>query len=917
VKKYVYLGLILSLPTACAAADSPRAIYAITTVAGSASLGDAGPAIDAQIGAIQGVASDLAGNVYLSDTTHNCVRKIDSKGIITTVAGTGVAGFSGDGGPATAAQLNRPYGLAVDVNGYLYIADLNNNRVRRVSPAGMIETYAGSNGDGSSGDGGPATSAQMLSPRNVTIDSAGNLYISEFAAHRIRKVTPNGTITTAAGTGIAGFRGDGGPATAGQLASPAGLALDGAGNLYIADSQNQRIREVLSNSNVMITVLGGSTAITLLTPFAVAVDATGDLLVADTIPTVHEFTVAGKWIAVAGTSTGGFSGDGGPATAAQLTEPLDLSIGSNGNLYIADLHRLREVDTKNIISTLAGADYLYGIGDGGVATAAELYLPSTVTLDAVGNLYIADTGTNRVRQVSSSGTIATFAGTGMAAPGGEATPAVSTSLMTPTAAALDPSGNLFIVETGANRIRAVTADGLITTIAGTGVAGLGPDSLPATQTQLRAPQGVCLDRSGNLYIVDTGNSRILMAPPLSLVTTIAGNGGAGAAGDGGLAPFAQLNQPTACAADSAGNLYIADTYNHSIRKVDPTGTITTVAGTGIAGNGGDEGPATSASLNAPRGIAVDDNGDLYISDTGNNAIRLVTPDGLIHTIAGTGTAGFSGDGGAALSAAVNTPGGIQLDGSGDLYFADTNNNRVRQLMPTGAIAPLVVTPPTPLSVMNVASLSTGSVAPGEVVSIFGAGMGPQTGVTAVVGPNQPLATQLAGVQVLFDGVAAPLFYTQASQINAQVPYGVAGNASTNIQVIYQDGPVNSTTVAVASAAPGVFPSAINQDGSYNSSSNPAFSGSYLTIYATGGGLTTGANIAGQAAAAPYPPPQLAVAVTIGGVPAQIMWTGSAPGLVGLLQVNLIVPGPYLPSGAAPLELTVGSAAAPLMTVWVQ
>jgi uncharacterized protein (TIGR03437 family) len=885
-------------------------------VAGSASLGDGGPAIDAQIGAIQGVASDLAGNVYLSDTTHNCVRKIDPKGIVTTVAGTGIAGFSGDGGPATGAQLDLPYGLAVDADGYLYIADLYNNRVRRVSPAGIIETYAGSNGEGSSGDGGPATSAQMLSPRNVALDSAGNLYISEFAAHRVRKVTPSGTITTAAGTGIAGFGGDGGPATAAQLAFPAGLALDGAGNLYIADSQNQRIRKVLSNGAI-VTVIGGSTAITLLTPSAVAVDASGGLLVADTLPTVHELTAAGKWIAAAGTSSAGFSGDGGTATAAQLTEPLDLSIDSSGHLYIADLHRLREVDTRNVIHTIAGANYLYGIGDGGAAAAAELYLPSAVTLDAAGNLYIADTGTNRVRQVSPSGTIATFAGTGVAAPGGEATPAVSTSLMTPTAVAIDPFGNLLIVETGANRIRAVAAGGLIRTIAGTGVAGLGPDSLPATQTQLRAPQGVCLDHSGNLYIVDTGNSRVLLAPPQGLVTTVAGNGATGAAGDGGRAPFAQLNKPTACAADSAGDLYIADTYNHSIRKVDPTGTITTVAGTGIAGNGGDEGPATSAGLNAPRGIAADDNGDLYISDTGNSTIRQVTPDGVIHTIAGTGAAGFSGDGGPADSAALNAPGGIMLDGSGDLYFADTNNNRIRQLMPTGTIAPPAAVQPTPLAVMNVASLSTGPVAPGEVVSIFGAGMGPQAGVAALVDPTDPLPTQLAGVQVFFDGVAAPLSYAQANQINAQAPYGVAGNASTNIQVVYQNANVNSTSVAVAAAAPGVFPSTINQDGTYNSASNPAFSGSYLTIYATGEGLTTGANIAGRPAAAPYPQPQQPVTVTISGVAAQIVWAGSAPGLVGLLQVNLIVPGPYLPSGAAPLELTIGSAAAPLMTVWVQ
>lgn len=917
MNKYFYLGLLFALPATCAPADSSRAVYTIATVAGSASLGDGGPAIDAQIAAIQGIAADRAGNLYLSDTGHNCVRKIDTHGIITTVAGVGTAGFSGDGGPATAAQLNLPYGLAVDPNGYLYIADLGNDRVRRVSPAGAIDTYAGRDGQGSSGDGGPATSAQMLSPRNLVFDSAGNLYIAEFAGHRIRKVTPDGAITSFAGDGIAGFRGDGGPATAAQLAFPAGLAFDGAGNLYIADSLNERVRQVLPTGDI-VTFLSDSNTVTLLTPFALAVDSSGDLLVVDSTSAVHEFTVAGKWITVAGTNEPGFSGDGGPATAAQLAQPLDLSIDASGNLYIADEHRIRKVNPKGLIATVAGADYLFGIGDGGPATSAELYQPSAVALDGAGNLYIADTGTNRIRQVSALGVMATIAGTGAAMPGGEATSALTTPLMTPTGVAIDQFGNLLIVETGAHRVRQVAADGLIRTIVGTGTAGLGPDLLPPTQTQLRAPQGICLDLFGNLYVADTDNHRVLLVPSQGLVTTVAGNGGQGMAGDGGPAPLAELNQPVACALDFAGNLYIADTYNHRIRKVDTTGVITTVAGNGTAAESGDEGPAQAASLNTPRGVAVDDNGNIYISDTGNNCIRQVTPDGLIHLIGGAATAGFSGDGGPALSAWLNAPGGILLDGSGDLYFADTNNNRVRELIPAGVVTPPAVLPPTPLSVANAASLSSGPVSPGEVVTIFGSGIGPQSGVAALIDPATLLPTQLAGAQVLFDGVAAPLFYAQANQINAQAPYTISGQTSTNIEVIYQDGTVDSTSVAVAPSAPGVFSTMVNQDGTINAAANPAAAGSYLTIYATGQGISNGANTSGQAAgAAPYAQPQLPVSVTVSGISAQIAWAGSAPGLVGLLQVNLIVPGPYLPSGAAPLQLTVGTAASPLTSIWVQ
>jgi uncharacterized protein (TIGR03437 family) len=914
VTKYWYLGIFLTLPPACAAADSPRAIYSISTVAGSSSLGDGGPAIDAQIGAIQGIATDRAGNLYLSDTDHNRVRKIGPTGIITTVAGTGIAGFSGDGGPATSAQLNLPYGLAVDASGNLYIADLNNNRVRRVTPSGVIDTYAGRGGQGSSGDGGPATSAQMLSPRNVLVDPAGNLYISEFAAHRVRKVTPKGIISTVAGTGIAGFRGDGGPATAAQLAFPAGLALDHAGSLYVADSQNQRIRQV-SATGTIVTFVGGSSAITLLTPLAVATDSAGDLFISDTSAAVHEFSTAGKWTVAAGTSTAGFAGDGGPATAAQLAQPLDLTVDSSGALYIADQHRVREVNYQGLMMTIAGANYLFGIGDGSAATSAELYLPASAALDSAGNLYIADTGTNRVRKVSLSGTISTFAGTGVAAPGGEATLAYATPLITPTGVAVDRFDNLLIVETGANRIREVAADGRIRTIAGTGTAGLGPDGLPPTQTQLRAPRGLCLDTNGNVYVVDTGNHRVLFVPSNGTVDTAAGNGAPGWAGDAGPAPLAQLNQPTACATDSEGDLYIADMGNQRIRKVDATGTISTVVGTGAAGYSGDEGPAIAALLNGPTSLTVDGDGRLFISDSGNHSIREVTADGVIHTIAGNGSEGYAGDGGPALSASLDTPGGILADGSGDLYFADTRNNRVRQLVPTGTVAVPTVPAAAPLSVVNAVSLAPGPVAPGEVVTIFGVDMGPQTGVSA--DSTGTLGTQLAGVQVLFDDTPAPLFYAQAGQINAQVPFTVAAQATTNIQVVYQGAVVNTVSSVVAPAVPGVFPTAVNQDGSYNSSSDPAATGSYVTIFATGSGLSQAGDVPGQPAAAPYGSPVLPVSVSVAGIAAQVAWAGSAPGLVGLLQVNLVVPGPYLPSGATPLQLVVGTTAAPLITVWVQ
>ena len=566
MRRYLGLLVILLCTPPSHAAGAPRSQYSIETVAGSSLNGDGGPATAAQMGSVQGIALDGAGNLYLSDTDRNCVRKVDSKGIVTTVAGTGTPGFSGDGAAATAAQLNLPYGLAADSSGAVYVADLGNNRVRRIGPDGVISTVAGTGTAGSAGDGGPATGAQLMAPRNLVVDSFGNLYISEFEGHRVRKVSPDGRIVTVAGTGVAGFRGDGGAAVAAQLDFPAGLALDRSGALYIADSENQRIRKALP-SGVISTVLGGSPEIALYTPLGVAVDASGDILVGDASYTVRAYTPAGKWNIVAGTGAPGYAGDGGPASRALLTSVRDVAAAAGGSLYIADGVRVRRVDNSGTISTAAGDGYLHAVGDGGSALAALLSQPSAVALDFAGNLYIADPGTQRVRKVDPNNVIETLAGTGAAGLGGELIAGTASALNTPMGVAMAPSGNVYIADTYNHRIRAVSADGTIATVAGTGSSGTGAENQPWTQTALRGPRGVCTDRQGTLYIVDTSNHRVLRASPGALMATAAGNGSPGNAGDGGSARLAQLNQPGACAVDTAGNLYIADTLNHSIREV--------------------------------------------------------------------------------------------------------------------------------------------------------------------------------------------------------------------------------------------------------------------------------------------------------------------------------------------------------------
>ena len=920
MRYYSFLPALLALLPLCPqawGAAAPRT-YRIETIAGSSLNGDQGPATSAQISSIQGIAMDRFGNLYLSDTDNHRVRRVSASGIISTVAGIGIAGFSGDGGPATAAKLNLPYGLAVDYTGNLYIADLGNQRVRRVSPDGTITTIAGDGRKASSPDGILAAQASLLSPRNLAVDDAGTLYISEFEGHRVRRIGADGKVATAAGTGQAGYRGDGGVATGALISYPAGLALDRSGALYIADSGNNRIRKLYANGTIG-TVLGGSSSTALSGPIAVAVDSTGTIYTADASFVVRSFTIAGKWSDFAGTGAPVFSGDGGPAAKSSVTAVHELLAGPyNANIYIADGVRLRWVDLNGVIRTCAGDGYARAVGDGLSATSAILNQPLAVALDAGGNLFIADTGTQRIRQVSPKGTISTAAGTGTAAVGADASMANATPLNSPMGVAVDVAGNLLIADTYNHRIRQVTADGRIRTVAGTGTGGYGVDGAPPLTVALRGPRGLCTDRGGTMYIADTSNHRVLRIPFGGVAQTVAGNGSPGDGGDGGDARFAQLNQPSACHVDSYGNLYIADTLNHRIRKVSAGGTISTLAGTGAAGFSGDESPGAAAQISGPLGVIADDTGTIYIADTGNHRVRMVTPDGVIHTIAGSGIPGFGGDNGAATAAQLWVPAGLTLDGAGDLYIADSGNQRVRRLVPDTAVIPPdpIVLQPT-LSVVNALGLQSGPVAPGEIVSIFGNGLGPESGVPGTIDTTGLLANLVAGVEVRFDNVPAPLFYVQNQQINAQVPYTLSGASTTHIEVRVNAKSVASTDLPVAAASPALLPSIVNQDGSPNGETSPAPSGTVLTLYATGEGVTDGANIAGKPATSPLAKPLLPVALTIAGLPVELLFAGSAPGQIGVMQLNARVPGGFLAPGRTDINLTVGGTAAPSVSVWIR
>ncbi len=411
----------------------------------------------------------------------------------------------------------------------------------------------------------------------MAVDAAGNLYIADSGNYRIRRVDASGTITTIAGGGS--FSGDGGPAIAAQLARSNGVAVDGAGNVFIGDTHSHRIRRV---------------------------DASGTIT-----------TIAGG---------GSFSGDGGPSVEAGLNRPRGVAVDGTGNLYIVDTnnHRIHRVDASGTITTIAGTGERGFSEDNVPAVRAQLDRPTGVTLDGAGNLYVADTGNQRIRRVDASGIIATIAGTGEYGDNGDGGPAVQAQLAFPTGVAVDAAGNLYIADSYNHRIRRVDASGTITTIAGTGARGFSGDGGPAVVAQLHEPRGVAVDGSGNLYIADFYNHRVRRVDASGTITTIAGTGARGFSGDGGPAVQAQLAFPTGVAVDAAGNLYIADSYNHRIRRVDLSGTITTIAGAGARGYSGDGGPAVVAQLHEPKGVTVDDAGNLYIADTDNHRIRVLT-----------------------------------------------------------------------------------------------------------------------------------------------------------------------------------------------------------------------------------------------------------------------------------------------------
>jgi sugar lactone lactonase YvrE len=665
----------------------------VFTLAGS-SFGFAnGTLTAAQFRAPGSIAVDAIGNTYIADRDNNMIRKVTPAGVVTTFAGNTTPGFTN--GQGAAASFRTPTGVAIDAAGIVYVADSGNNVIRKIVPLangeGDVTTLAGpANGEAGFTDNAPAAAAQFNGPVSVAVDASGtNVYVTDVLNVRIRKIAA-GFVSTLAGNGQTGNNPDSSsiPGHVASFKAPAGIVVNNAGIVYLADKGNNRIRKI-TPAGVVSPAAGdlngtagntdGSTTVAMFNaPAGIAIDASGTLYIADKDNNrIRTITLtangAGTVNTLAGTSSGFL--DGLPSVA-QFKSPTGIAVDAVGNVFVADQgnNRVREIAFGVMVSTLAGN------GTAGTATghgtAAQFYGPTAIALDAFGHAYVANYVRNDIRGITLADTaVWLFVGDGTGTMPEINFPAV---FSLPSGVATDPSGNVYVAENHNNRIRKVTPSRLVWNYAG---YAYGFTDGPASSANFFAPFHIAFDASGNLYVADSYNNRIRkITPPAngpSIVSTLAGNGSIGFSNGPG--STARFNNPTGIAVDAAGNVYVADKANHVIRKItvsaDGTTVVSTLAGNGTAGF--KDGPGSTAMFNAPWGVAADASGNVYVADTYNNRIRKISPEGFVSTFAGDGTGAFRD--GFGTMAQFYWPAGIAIDASGALYVADYLNHRIRKI----------------------------------------------------------------------------------------------------------------------------------------------------------------------------------------------------------------------------------------------
>jgi DNA-binding beta-propeller fold protein YncE len=596
-------------------------------IGGAGNLDGAGPA--ARFRSPTGVAVDLVGNVYVADQTNHTIRKVSPAGVVTTLAGT--AGFAGSfEGTGAGARFNRPSALAVDKDGNVYVADRTNHTIRKITAAGAVSTFAGAATVADKTDG-PVAMARFTRPFGVAVDSTGTtVYVADTGNNTIRKIT-GGVVSTLAGLPLMTGSTDGGPTVA-LFNDPIGIALDSAGNLYVADQSNHTIRKV--------------------TP-------TGDVS-----------TPAGKALV-----RGNLNGSG---AEARFNFPTGVVVDSEDNVYVTDLnnHTLRKVTFAGAtvtVTTAAGVAGIPGATDGTTA-AARFNFPTGVAIDGTGKIYVADSTNTTIRKVAIGEGVTTLAGTPGLSGAADGTGAAA-RFLAPSGIAVDNANNVYVADRSNHTLRKITPDGVVTTLAGTATMGGNADGTGAA-ARFGLPVGMAVDGAGNVYTGESDNAIIRKITPEGVVTTLAGtatmHGTTDAAG-----VAARFGSPFGLAIDGAGNLHVADGSNKSIRKITPDGVVTTLV--------------SNAGFSDPFGIAVDGAGNVYVSDDANDTIRKATTDGVVTTLAG-GAGLFGSTDGTGAAARFSNPGGVAVDSAGNVYVADSNNSTVRKVTPEGVVTTIAGVP---------------------------------------------------------------------------------------------------------------------------------------------------------------------------------------------------------------------------------
>ncbi len=682
----VFLGGLLGVALTATFAQPADSTYLFSHFAGAAG----GPgAVDglgsaARFNTPDGVAVDNQGNTYVVDSINHTIRKIFSTGLVTTFAGLASTPGNTDG-TGSAARFSDPHGIAVDSTGNIYVADSGNSTIRKITPGGVVTTFAGRAGAQGSADGA-GSSAEFWYPRAIAIDRAGTFYVADNST--IRKITPGGLVSTLAGTpGPWGFVD--GTASVAKFFQPCGIAVNSAGVVYVADTGNSRIRKITPDGTVTTLKDNLGTPINLYNVHGIAID-TADTLYATVnyLASISKITLAGEVSALAGPTTYAYYYDpldvDGPGTVARFNFPYGIAVDSTGVCYVADSrnHSIRKITPTGMVTTFAGLSNARGSADGTGANA-QFDVPSGLTADSAGNIYVADSNNNEIRKITPGGVVTTLAG----APGyfsisSQDGTGSAARFYYPQSVAVDTLGTLYVADSGNNAIRKITPAGVVTTYVG--ISGWnygGYLDAPGSAARFRGPNGVAVDANGIVYVADSGNCIIRKITPDGLVSTLAGTASQYGSADG-IGASARFAHPNGIAVDKDGMIYVSDNGSLTIRKITPSGVVTTLAGTaGVVGNV--DGIGSAAQFRYPNSLAVDRAGNVYVTEsTGypqpgyGNTIRKITPNGVVTTIAGS-TDNFGSEDGLGFAAKFSAPYGITVDSANNLYISDAGNNAVR------------------------------------------------------------------------------------------------------------------------------------------------------------------------------------------------------------------------------------------------